>query len=96
MPNLLDKLTGSDEPFLTTREIAKKLKVSERAVCDWARRYQDFPSLALPGAIRVRLSEVATWLEQFQKAKGPVDATGLHSESPRPIIQTESTTEERS
>jgi Helix-turn-helix domain len=68
MPNILDKITGSDEPFLTTREIAKKLKVSERAICDWARRYQDFPVIALPGAIRVRLSDLAIWLEQFQKA----------------------------
>jgi hypothetical protein len=96
MLNLLDKLAGSDEPFLTTREIAKKLKVSERAVCDWARRYQDFPSIALPGSLRVRLSEVADWLEQFQKAKEPIDTIGLQKGSAGSMIQTETTTEERS
>jgi hypothetical protein len=69
MPNILDKITGSDEPFLTTRELAKKLKIKERTICDWARRYQDFPSISLPGAIRVRLSDFAVWLEQFQNPK---------------------------
>ncbi len=66
MSNLLFKITSSDEPFLTTRELARKVKTTERAICSWAKRYPDFPCIALPGAIRIRLSDFAVWLEQFQ------------------------------
>ena len=65
--DLLTQLTDSDEPYLTTRDIARKLKVKERTIQDWTRRYSDFPALLLPGSIRIRLSAFVSWLEQFQK-----------------------------
>jgi hypothetical protein len=64
---LLEKITGSEEPFITSGDLARKLKVQQRVIQDWSRRYPDFPAIALPGAIRIRLSEFAVWLEQFQK-----------------------------
>jgi hypothetical protein len=64
---LLVKITGSEEPFVTSRDLAHKLKVQQRVIQDWHRRYSDFPAVALPGSLRIRLSEFAAWLEQFQK-----------------------------
>ena len=64
---LLEKITGSEEPFVTSKELARKLKVQQRVIQDWHRRYPDFPAVVLPGSIRIRLSEFAAWLEQFQK-----------------------------
>jgi predicted DNA-binding transcriptional regulator AlpA len=64
--NLLDK-----EPLVSPADVAKILGVEAKTVAEWARKYRDFPAVRLPGVVRMRLSEVATWLEQFQSRPRP-------------------------
>ena len=64
--NLLDK-----EPLVSPADVAKILGVEAKTVAEWARKYRDFPAVRLPGVVRMRLSEVATWLEQFQSKPRP-------------------------
>jgi excisionase family DNA binding protein len=61
-------ITGSDEPYLTLREIAQRFHCKERTVREWL-RYDDFPALRLPGEWRIRLSDFAAWLERFRARK---------------------------
>jgi len=75
--NLLDK-----EPLVSPADVAKILGVEAKTVAEWARRYRDFPAVRLPGVVRMRLSEVATWLEQFQgrprpRARAPREVTDV-------------------
>jgi excisionase family DNA binding protein len=66
MEQLPIEVKGSTAPFLKSEELAKLLRVKPQTVLDWARRSPNFPHTMLPGSIRVRLSEVEKWLEQFQ------------------------------
>ena len=59
-------ITQNTEPYVRLAEIAERLGVKYETVLDWTKR-DDLPVLRLPGALRVRPSEVAKWLEQFQK-----------------------------
>jgi excisionase family DNA binding protein len=58
-------LNEDKEPYVRLAEMAERLGVKYETVLDWTKR-EDFPVLRLPGALRVRASEVARWLEQFQ------------------------------
>ena len=58
------EIDGSPEPYIKARELAKMLSIQ-----DWYRRYPDFPAIRLPGSIRVRASELRTWLEKFTRAQ---------------------------
>ena len=64
--DLLDK-----EPFVSPAEVAKILGVEAKTVADWARKYRDFPCIRLPGVVRMKLTEVAVWLKQFQGKPRP-------------------------
>jgi hypothetical protein len=64
--DLLDK-----EPLVSPADVAKILGVEAKTVAEWARKYPDFPAVRLPGVVRMRLSEVATWMEQFQGKPRP-------------------------
>jgi hypothetical protein len=64
--DLLDK-----EPLVSPGKVAKILGVEAKTVAEWARKYRDFPAVRLPGVVRMRLSEVAEWLEQFQGKPRP-------------------------
>jgi Mn-dependent DtxR family transcriptional regulator len=59
------ELAGSSERFVRVEEIARMLEVKPQTVIDWARRYDDFPMVQLPGSLRVRPSEVAAWLSKL-------------------------------
>jgi hypothetical protein len=61
-PDLLNK----QEPLVSAGELSRMLNVAPGTVLDWAQHYPDFPGLHLPGAIRMRTSEVVNWLHQFQ------------------------------
>jgi excisionase family DNA binding protein len=54
------------EQYTKLEAVAEYLNIKPRTLNDWALRYGNFPHLRLPGAIRVRRSEVLAWLEQFQ------------------------------
>jgi hypothetical protein len=64
-------LNKSDEPYLRPEQLAELLNVKTSTVINWARAYSDFPHLVLPGSIRIRLSEVSSWLERFQRHPVP-------------------------
>jgi hypothetical protein len=55
-----------EEPLVSAAELARMLNVAPGTVLDWAQHYPDFPGLHLPGAVRMRSSEVVGWLRQFQ------------------------------
>jgi predicted DNA-binding transcriptional regulator AlpA len=59
------ELAGSSERFVKVEEIAAMLEVKPQTIIDWARRYDDFPAIQLPGSLRVRPSEVAAWLKKL-------------------------------
>jgi hypothetical protein len=65
--NLLD----NTELLVSAAEVAKILEVNAKTVTEWARNYPDFPAVRLPGVVRMRLSEVAEWLQQFQGKPRP-------------------------
>jgi excisionase family DNA binding protein len=60
----IDLITNT-EPYVRLAEVAERLGVKYETVLDWTKR-ADFPTLRLPGALRVRASDVGVWLEQFQ------------------------------
>jgi hypothetical protein len=64
-PVIALKLNGSSEPFVRVENIAAMLGIKPRTILDWAHRYPSFPILQLPGSIRVRVSEVNAWLNEF-------------------------------
>jgi hypothetical protein len=68
-------IDGSNEPFVKLEDLARMLNVKAETISDWARRYEDFPHLLLPGSIRVRVSEVTAWLEKL-KQNGPKSKKG--------------------
>jgi hypothetical protein len=57
------KIDGSSEPYVRPEVLSEFLGVKPDTLCDWARRYPDFPHLALPGSLRFRVSEVEAWLK---------------------------------
>jgi hypothetical protein len=59
------EIHGSAEPYLKPEELAQLLNIKAETICEWARKYPDFPALRLPGVIRVRVSELEKWLERF-------------------------------
>jgi len=59
-------LSSTEEPLVSPREIAALFRVRERTVHDWALDHEDFPVVRLPKHLRMRVSEVAFWLERFQ------------------------------
>jgi hypothetical protein len=59
------KIDGSDEPYVRPEDLSKILNVKPDTIGDWARRYEDFPCLILPGSIRMRVSEVEKWLKNL-------------------------------
>jgi predicted DNA-binding transcriptional regulator AlpA len=63
------EIDGSPEPYIKARELATMLSITEDTIKDWYRRYPDFPAIRLPGSIRMRASEVRTWLEKFTRDK---------------------------
>jgi predicted DNA-binding transcriptional regulator AlpA len=65
--NIIPVVLGSDESYLKIDELAKILNVKPETVMDWSRRYEDFPSINLPGSVRIRASDVMEWLKQFKK-----------------------------
>jgi predicted DNA-binding transcriptional regulator AlpA len=74
------KLSKTDEPYLKPEEVAELIRVKPSTIVSWARQYSDFPHLGLPGSIRIRLSEVTAWLEQFQR-QAPETELKPHSNS---------------
>ena len=62
------KFNGSSEPYVKLEEMAKILRIKPETIADWVRRYEDFPHLDLPGNIRLRPSEVESWLKTFKPA----------------------------
>jgi len=59
---------GSSEPYLRLEEIAPILNVSTDTLSTWARRFEAFPRLTLPGGgLRVRASEIEEWLRNFHQ-----------------------------
>jgi hypothetical protein len=62
------QIHGSAEPYIKTEELASILRVRPDTIVDWSKRYPDFPTLRLPGVLRMRVSEVEKWLEQFNPA----------------------------
>jgi Helix-turn-helix domain len=63
----MHKIDLSDnEQYLKLAQMAGILNVKYETVLDWSKR-EDFPVLRPPGALRVKPSAVAKWLEQFQK-----------------------------
>jgi hypothetical protein len=61
------EINGSPEPYIKARDLAIMLSIEEDTIKDWYRRYPDFPAIRLPGSIRVRASEVRTWLDKFTR-----------------------------
>jgi hypothetical protein len=59
------RFNGSPEPFVSLEELYAVLRIAPDTMGDWARRYPTFPCLRTPGSIRVRVSELETWLKQF-------------------------------
>jgi hypothetical protein len=59
------ELYGSSEPYISLEELYAILRIPTDTIGDWARRYKTFPALRTPGSIRVRISEVENWLNQF-------------------------------
>ncbi len=51
------------EPLLTAKELAKILRVKERSIRHWTRRY-GLPSLIMGRSRYYRLSQVEPWIEQ--------------------------------
>ena len=68
------KIDGSSEPYVRPEDLAKILNVKPDTIGDWCRRYPDFPHLALPGSLRMRVSDVEVWLKKlsttFKAKKG--------------------------
>ena len=58
-------IDGSSEPYVRPEDLAKILNVKPDTIGDWARRYEDFPHLVLPGSLRMRVSEVESWLKRL-------------------------------
>ena len=61
-------ISENKEPFVRLREVSDVLGIKYETILAWTKR-EDFPVLRLPGALRVRPSEVVRWLEKFQKAE---------------------------
>jgi helix-turn-helix protein len=81
------QLAGSTEPFVKVEQVAKLLNVKPQTIIDWARRYDDFPMVQLPGSLRVRLSEVAVWLEKLtEKGRAVGGRPAWKSEKPPPVV----------
>ncbi|MDQ4033144.1 MAG: helix-turn-helix domain-containing protein [Actinomycetota bacterium] len=56
----------TDEPLLTSGQVAKRLGVTPRAVARWVARGQIKPTFTLPGGrYRFRWSEVETQLREL-------------------------------
>jgi hypothetical protein len=62
----LVKIFGSNEPYVSPTELAELLNIRSETVSDWISRYKDFPAVRLPGVIRMRISEIEQWLNQFK------------------------------
>ena len=56
---------SNEESFQKLADLAHLLGIKYETILDWTKR-DDFPTLRLPSALRVRASDVAKWLEQFQ------------------------------
>ena len=54
------------EPFLTTRDVADLLKVSEKTVRRLQRR-GDLPSFRVGSQVRFRRSDIEAWVDRQQK-----------------------------
>jgi predicted site-specific integrase-resolvase len=60
-------LTNNEEPYQRLAIVAEKIGIRYKTLLRWSKR-EDFPVLRLPeGELRVRPSEVAQWLEKFQR-----------------------------
>ena len=59
--------TITEEPLVSTKEIAEALKVTCATVNQWVREYEDFPAIMLPGINRYRRSAVEKWLSFGQR-----------------------------
>jgi hypothetical protein len=62
------QIHGSAEPYLKPEELAQLLNIRAETICEWSRKYPNFPALRLPGVIRVRVTELEEWLKQFVPA----------------------------
>jgi Mn-dependent DtxR family transcriptional regulator len=71
------ELAGSTEQFVKVEDIARMLEVKPQTIIDWARRYGDFPAIQLPGSLRVRPSEVASWLKKLTEEGRAVGGEAL-------------------
>ena len=65
----VDKNTPDSEPYITTKELAERFSLKTKTIRDWNTRYADFPSLKMPGEIRIRVSDFLTWIEQFKRVR---------------------------
>jgi len=63
--NPIIEFAVSSERYVKVEEIAAFLSVKPQTILDWAKRYDDFPAVQLPGSIRVRPSEVTAWLQKL-------------------------------
>ena len=62
-------LSDSNEPYLSTREIAERFSLKPKTIREWHVRYADFPALKMPGFLRIRASDFVAWLERFSARK---------------------------
>ena len=86
------ELAGSSERFVKVEEIAEMLEVKPQTIIDWARRYDDFPAIQLPGSLRVRPSEVTAWLKKLTekgRAVGGRPSWKRVKSPPPPVVVTE-------
>jgi hypothetical protein len=67
--NRTDVFCDDVEPLVSKREIAKLYGVNEATINAWVRAYKDFPCVRLPGVNRFKKSDVACWIENFNRPK---------------------------
>jgi hypothetical protein len=59
-----------EESYVDTEDLAQELGIVPATVRYWARTYESFPVLKLPGTNRYRKSEVMNWLSSHERKKG--------------------------
>jgi predicted DNA-binding transcriptional regulator AlpA len=88
--NPIIEFAGSAERYVKVEEIASFLSVKPQTILDWAKRYDDFPMVQLPGSIRVRPSEVTAWLEKLtERGRANQGRPAWKNVGPPPVVVTE-------
>jgi excisionase family DNA binding protein len=80
--DVMEKLSSSREPLLTTEAVAKWLGISTRTVCLWA-ECREIPAIKIGRQWRFRQGELSEWL---QRAKEPSMKNYTHSRAAAAVI----------